>query len=139
MGSLVTKDEVRKCFTPALSVEDITDDQLEMRIDMVEDYIKAVYFNDQMPKQEQAKYPTLLIVLSKIVKRPNLLAKHGIIESVSIGDFKYTLSIAGKGTHKTAYEVARSWEDMALEILKARGNAWFFKKVNDDYYNNDYY
>ena len=132
MGELVTKDDIRKCFTPALSVEDVSDEELEMRIEMVEDYIKATYFNDVMPTQAQAKYPALLIVLSKVIKRPNLLAKHGIIESVSIGDFKYSLAIAGKGTHKTAYEVAVSWEDMALEILKARGNAWFFKKVNDN-------
>lgn len=132
MGSLVTKDDVRKCFTPELSIEDISDDELEMRIGMVEDYIKSVYFNDQMPTQAQAKYPALLIILSKVIKRPNLLAKHGIVNSVSIGDFKYSLAIAGKGTHRTAYEVARSWEDMAIETLKARGNAWFFKKVNDD-------
>ena len=132
MGSLVTKDEVRKCFTPALSTEDVTDDELEMRIEMVEDYVKATYFNDLMPTKAQAKYPALLIVLSKIIKRPSLLAKHGIVESVAIGDFKYSLAISGKGTHKTAYEVSRSWEDMAIEILKARGNSWFWKKVNDD-------
>ena len=68
MGLLVTKDEVRKCFTPALSTEDVTDDELEMRIEMVEDYIKATYFNDLMPTKAQAKYPALLIVLSKIIK-----------------------------------------------------------------------
>ncbi len=131
MGSLITISEVRSCFTPALEVADVSDAELDMKINIVEDYIKSVYFNDGMPTKTQAQYPALLIVMSKIIKKPGLMAKYGSPSSVSIGDFKYSLAIAGKGQHVTAYEVARSWEEMAIEMLRSRGNHWFFKVSND--------
>ena len=131
MGNLITVTEVRSCFTPELSVSDVSDAELNMKIGMVEDYINAVYFNDGTPTKAQAQYPALLIIMSKIIKKPGLMAKYGSPSSVSIGDFKYTLAIAGKGQHVTAFEVARSWEEMAIEILNSRGDHWYIKKSND--------
>lgn len=127
--SIVSKSDIRELFTPSLSTDDVTDDELQGKIDMVEDYVSAVYFNDTTPSSANAKYPIIMLVLSKTINS-HIMKKYGIPKSVSIGDFKYSLAVSGSG--KSATDVARTWEEMAIEILKARGTYhWRIWMAND--------
>jgi len=129
---LVKEDEVRNMFTPPLDYDDVSKAQLLLYIESVEDYIKSVYFNDSMPSRSKAKVPALLLVMSKVIKKPDLLKKYGVVESMKLGDFSFKLEGTAKGKHVSAYEVARSWEEMAHEMLKARGKKqWTIMKAND--------
>ena len=129
---LVTEQDVRNMFTPPLDYNDVTKAQLLLYIEVVEDYIKSVYFDNSMPSKSEARLPALLLVMSKIIKKPDLLKKYGIVESMKLGDFSFHLEGPGRGQHRTAHEVARSWEEMAHEMLKARGvSQWTVLKAND--------
>lgn len=130
--SLVTEQDVRNMFTPPLDYNDVTKAQILLYIETVEDYIKAVYFDDSMPSKSEARIPALLLVMSKIIKKPDLLKKYGVVEYMKLGDFTFRLEGPGRGKHVTAYEVAKSWEEMAHEMLKSRGKSqWAVYKAND--------
>jgi len=131
--SLVYEYEIRNSFTPPLDYNDVSKAELLLKIEAVEDYIKATYFNDAMPSRGDGKIPALLIVMSKIVKsNPGLIQKYGIVESLSLGDYKVTYSHSGRGEHVTAYESAKSWEQMAEDMLFVRGkNKWQIVLAND--------
>jgi len=130
--SLVKEHEVRSFFTPPLSYDDVDKQELLEKIEVVEDYIKAVYFNDSMPSRDDAKVPALLLVASKIIKNPRIAKNYEVITQEKLGDYSYKIENLARGKHKSATEVAKSWEDMALEILKARStNRWQIKKAND--------
>jgi len=129
---LVSEYEVRNMFTPPLDYDDVTKAQILLYIESVEDYIKSVYFDDSMPSKANARIPALLLVMSKIIKKPDLLKKYGVVESMKLGDFSFKLVTTGKGKHVTAYEAAKSWEEMAHEMLKSRGKSqWTVLKAND--------
>jgi len=120
--SLIYEYEVRNSWTPPLDYDDITKADILLKIEAVEDYIKAVYFGDSMPTRAKAKIPALLIVMSKVLKgNPSIVKKYGIIESLSLGDYSVTYALSGRGDHVTAYESAESWEQMAHRMLKSRG------------------
>jgi hypothetical protein len=131
--SLVSEYEVRNAFTPPLSYNDVTKAEILLKIEATEDYIKAVYFNDSMPTATKGRIPALLIVMSKIIKSsPNLIKKYGIVESLSLGDYKVTYAHSGRGDHVTAHESAKSWEQMAEDILDARKTVtWKIVLAND--------
>lgn len=120
--SLVYEYEVRNAFSPPLDYDDISKADLLLKIEAVEDYIKATYFNDSMPTRAKGKIPALLIAMSKVLKgNPSIVKKYGIVESLTLDDYKVSYAISGRGDHVTAYESAESWEQMALKMLKVRG------------------
>lgn len=131
--SLVNEYEVRNAFSPPLDYDDVSKAEILLKIAAVEDYIKATYFNDFMPSTDEGKYPALLIVMSKIIKgSPGLIKKYGIVESLELGDYKVTYSHSGRGEHVSAYESAKSWEQMAEDMLFARGSSkWQIVKANE--------
>jgi hypothetical protein len=131
--TLIKEYEVRNAFTPPLNYDDVTKAEILLKIAAVEDYIKATYFNDSMPSIAKGKYPALLIVMSKIIKgNPGLIKKYGIIESFELGDYKVKFQHSGRGDHVSAYESAKSWEQMAEDMLFARGSStWQLVKAND--------
>jgi len=130
--SLVREYEVRNAFTPPLSYNDVSKADILLKIEAVEDYIKSTYFNDSMPSATKGRIPALLIVMSKIIKgNPALIKKYGIVESLELGDYKVTYAHSGRGEHVTATESAKSWEQMAEDMLFARGTSkWQLVKAN---------
>ena len=129
--SLVEEYEVRNFFTPPLDYDDVTKAEILLHIEATEDYIKAVYFNDEMPSKSEARIPALLLVASKIIKKPDLLKKYGVINSMKLGDFTFKLATGTRGTHKTTYDIALTLEEMAHEMLRARGTyQWGMKVAN---------
>lgn len=126
--SLVKEHEVRSAFTPPLEYYDISKVELLLKIESVEDYIKAVYFDGAMPSRNEGKVPALLLAIAKVVKgNPKLTKEHGEIESLDLGDYSVDYSL-----EDGAYEIAKSWEQMAHEMLEMRGeNNWQLRLVND--------
>jgi len=131
--SLVREYEVRNAFTPPLSYNDVTKAELLLKIEAVEDYIKATYYNDTSVPVAEGRIPALLIVMSKIIKgNPSLIKKYGIVESLSLGDYKVTYAHSGRGQHVSATESAKSWEQMAEDMLYSRGkNRWRIVLANE--------
>lgn len=131
--SLVQEHEVRSSFTPPLTYDDVSKADLLLKIAAVEDYIKATYFNDSMPSVVKGKYPALLIVMSKVIKsNPGLIKKYGIVSNLQLGDYKVSFQHSGKGVHVSAYESAKSWEQMAEDMLYARSvGKWQIVKANE--------
>ena len=128
--SLVYEHEVRNSFTPPLDYNDITKADILLKIEAVEDYIKSVYFGDSMPSRIKGRIPALLLAMSKVLKgNPSIVKKYGIVESLSLGDYKVSYALSGKGDHVIAYESAESWEQMALKMLKRRGGENFWGEV----------
>ena len=130
---LINEYEVRNSFTPPLTYEDVSKADILLKIEAVEDYIRATYFNDSMPSPSKGRMPALLIVMSKVVKgNPGLIKKYGIVEALELGDYKVTFQHSGRGDHVSAYESAKSWEQMAEDMLFARGTSkWQIIKAND--------
>jgi len=97
-----------------------------LKIEMVEDYIKAVYFDNQMPERSDGKIPALLLVMSKIIKgNPELTKKYAEVSELELGDYRIAYDTTARGKHVNAYESAKSWEEMAHEMLRRRGSTTY--------------
>jgi len=122
--SLVYPYEVRNSFSPPLEFDDVGEQDLLNKIEMVEDYIKATYFNDSMPTRAKGKVPALLIVMSKIMRgNPVVAKKYNDVQEFTLGDYSVTYDSTARGKHVNAYESAKSWEEMAHEMLKKRASS----------------
>jgi len=117
--TLVYEYEVRNFFTPAIDYEDVSKAEMLSKIEAVEDFIKAVYFQDSAPTRSKAKIPALLLVCSKIIQNPKISKKYHVVRSETLGDYKYELWSPTKSS-KTSMDIALSWEEMALRMLKKR-------------------
>ena len=101
---------IRNMTNPPLSYEDLSEAELLAKIEAVESYCTTVYGTGD-------KVACSLLVLSKIISNPSLAKKYGTLNSETIGRYSYTLgNTSSKG--KTAYELSKSWEEMAYSILK---------------------
>ena len=125
---LVTEMDIRNFFSPPLDYNDITTAEVLLKIESVEDYIKAVYgFTSPI----DARIPALLLVASKIAENPSLSKKYHKIDSEKLGDYSYTLSKSVNSTYK---DISTSWEALAIRMLESRytsDSRWGFYKVND--------
>jgi len=96
--------------TPVLDYSDVSQAELLAKIEAVESYCTTVYGAGD-------KVACSLLVLSKIISNPSLAKKYGTLNSETIGKYSYTLgNTSSKG--KSAYELSKSFEDMAYEILR---------------------
>jgi hypothetical protein len=127
---LVTEMDIRNFFSPPLDYNDITSAEILLKIEVVEDYIKAIYgFTSPI----DARIPALLLVASKIAENPSLSKKYHKIDSEKLGDYSYTLSKA-VGSNSTYKDISTSWEALDIRMLESRytsDSKWTFLKVND--------
>lgn len=130
MGSYVQESDVRNFFTPALDYDDISKYEIDIKIEAVEDFVKATYFNDESPSASDVRIPCLLLVASKIICKPELAKTYHTINSERLGDYAYTLGGADKGD---PHEIAVSWERMALMMLRQRTSLkkYYMVRAND--------
>ena len=125
---LVTEMDIRNFFSPPLDYNDITTAEILLKIESVEDYIKAIY---GFTSPTDARVPALLLVASKIAENPSLSKKYHKIDSEKLGDYSYTLSKSVNSTYK---DISTSWEALAIRMLESRytsDSRWTFLKVND--------
>lgn len=123
LPSMVYEHEVRNSFSPPLEYDDISKVDILLKIESVEDYITAVYFDDITPSRDDSKVPALLLVMSKVFRgNPALAKKYTDVAELELGDYHITYDMTARGKHVNPYESAKSWEQMAHEILERRGS-----------------
>jgi hypothetical protein len=136
----VTENDVRTMFTPALDYNDICKAELLLKIESVEDYVEAVYFNDTATTADNARIPCLLLIASKIITSPTLAREYGTLKKEVLGDYAYELALTAStkdGLTASPHVIAKCWESMALEMLKSRsklankGYTWGLWRSND--------
>jgi len=133
----VQEEDVRGFFTPPLDYDDITKNELLRKIEAVEDFVQAVYFQDSTTSAAKARIPCLLLIASKVVLSPTLAKKHFTLKSEVLGDYAYELATptSTKGAEQSSpYLISLTWERMALEMLDNRRTStglWKIYKSND--------
>lgn len=128
---LVTEMDVRNFFTPPIDYDDLTKAELLLKIESVEDFIKAEY---DITSATDAKIPALLLIAAKIIQSPKLARKYYTLNSEKLGDYSYTISqpATNINAQSNPYLIALTWEQMAYKILNKRANnRWGFTVVND--------
>lgn len=100
----------RSFVNPPLDYSDVGEAELLAKIEAVETYCTTVYGTGD-------KVACSLLVLSKIISNPSLAKKYGTLNAETIGRYSYRLG-STSSSGKTAYEILKSYEDMAYEILR---------------------
>ena len=111
---------VRSFFTPPLDYDDVSKQELLTKIKAVEKYVELAF---QVTSSSDAEVPVLLLVASKLVFNPKISKDHNSIVMEKLGDYQYKLGdVTSSGKMSSnPWAISKSWEAMALEILKARG------------------
>lgn len=101
---------IRNFTNPPLSYEDVSQAELLAKIEAVESYVNTVFGTGD-------KVSCSLLVLSKLISNPTLAKKYGTLSAERIGSYSYQLGSASS-TGKTSFDIAKSWEEIAMEILR---------------------
>ena len=121
--SIVNEIDVRNFFTPPLDYDDINKAEILLKIEAVEDYVTATYFNDSTPTAALARIPCLLLIAAKIIQSPELAKKYYTLSEEELGDYRYTLAqpiSRGTDVQSSPFVISKTWEKMAIEILEKR-------------------
>ena len=128
MSDYITKyvgeDDVRGFFTPPLDYDDVSKNEILHKIEAVEDFVTAVYFNDATTSAANAKIPCLLLIAAKIILTPSLAKKYYTLNREVLGDYEYELAqpiSRGTDIQSSPFVISKTWERMALDILEKRG------------------
>ncbi len=132
----VNEEDVRGFFTPPLDYDDITTNEILRKIEAVEDYVEAVYFNDGSTTSGKARIPCLLLIASKIILAPELAKKYYTLSREALGDYEYELAqpiSRGTDIQSSPHVISVTWEKMALQMLNKRStnNRWKVYRSND--------
>jgi len=131
MGSYLTEKDIRNWFNPPLDYDDVSKASIDLQIEWVEDFVKAVYFNDTATTSSKARIPCLLLVVSKIIGANSEIAqKYSPFLSEKLGDYYYTIGSKSIGNPN---EIYLAYEDAALRMLRSRTTLakWDVERVND--------
>ena len=105
-----------------------------LKIEAVEDYVTAVYFDGETPSKSDARIPVLLLIASKIVQSPRLAKKYCTLSREVLGDYQYELPrpvARGTDVQTSPFIIAKTWEKMAIEMLLSRSESkWKIYKAN---------
>ena len=101
---------IRSFTTPPLDFVDVSEAELLAKIEAVESYCNTVY-------ETGDKVACSLLVLSKLISNASLAKKYSSLVAENLGDYSYRLGSVGG---KSAFEIAKSWEDVAYSILRAK-------------------
>ena len=100
----------RNFTTPPLDYTDVSEAELLARIEAIETYCTTIYGTGD-------KVACSLLVLSKLISNPTLAKKYGMLNAETIGRYSYRLGPTS-ASGKTSFDIAKSWEDIAYEILR---------------------
>lgn len=131
----VNEMDVRNFFTPPLDYDDVTKAEILIKIESVEDYVDATYFDGTSTSAANARIPCLLLIASKIILAPALAKKHYTLSREMLGDYEYELAqpiSRGTDIQSSPYVISVTWEKMALQMLNKRTtlNKWKLHKAN---------
>lgn len=132
----VNEEDVRGFFSPPLDYDDITRNEILRKIEAVEDFVNAVYFNDSTVSSAKARIPCLLLIASKIILSPELAKKYYTLNREALGDYEYELAqpiSRGTDIQSSPHVISITWEKMGLKMLDKRTTLgkWNMYKAND--------
>jgi len=133
---LLSEADVRNFFSPPLEYNDVTKAEILLKIESVEEFVGAVYFNGSLPTSDNSvKIACLLLIASKIIQTPTLAKKYYTLSSERLGDYSYTLAepiSRGTNIQSSPFVISKTWERMALDILNSKSTYKYkIYKVND--------
>jgi len=129
----VSEADVRSFFTPPIPYEKVSKAEILLKIQAVEEFVINTYFGGKIPPAEKVKIPVLLLVASKLVYSPSLSKDYLTIDSEKLGDYSYKIassSIRNK-SRVSPYELSKTWEQMALDILNSISPIWNVSLSNE--------
>jgi len=116
--SYLTEKDVRNFFSPPLDNDDIPKAEILLKIEVVEDYIDAVY---ELASSTDARIPALLLVAAKIIQNPVLARKHYTLSEEQLGDYRYVIAPTMRaGAITNPFALSTTWESIAVDMLRAR-------------------
>jgi len=132
----VKEEDVRGFFTPPLDYNDVTKNEILRKIEAVEDFVNAVYFNNSQTSATYARIPCLLLIASKIILTPALAKKYYTLNREVLGDYEYELAqpiSRGTDIQSSPFVISITWEKMAIKMLEKRTSLgkWKMYKAND--------
>jgi len=132
----VQEIDIRNFFTPPLDYDDISKAELLVKIESVEDFVEAYYFNDGSTTADKARIPCLLLIAAKVILKPELAKKYYTLNREVLGDYEYELAqpiSRGTDIQSSPYVISITWEKMALQMLDSRSSKKKFGlwKAND--------
>lgn len=110
---LVNENDIRSFVSPPLDNSDVSTAEILLKIEMVEMYIKRVYFRGGSPSSD-ARIPAILLIITHILSNATLAKKYGTLASESMGDYSYVLAPPGSNPNA----IIESWQSMAIQMLK---------------------
>lgn len=131
----VSEADVRGFFTPPIPYDKVSKAEILLKIQAVEEFIINSYFGGKIPPAEKVKVPVLLLVASRLIYSPQLAKDYYTINSEKLGDYSYRLALptarTPRGGRNSPYELAKSWEQMAFDILNSITPIWNIKLANE--------
>ena len=121
--SYVTEEDVRGFFTPPLDYDDIGKNEILRKIEAVEDYVEATFFNDSATTSAKVRIPCLLLIAAKVILSPSLARKYYTLNREVLGDYEYELAqpiSRGTDIQSSPNVISVTWEKMALNMLNKR-------------------
>lgn len=110
--SYCTTAFIRNFCTPPLDYVDVSEAELLAKIEAVESYCTTVFGTGN-------KVACSLLVLSKLIAGSSTLAaKYSTLVAENLGDYSYRLGGVGSSSSKSAFEIAKTWEEIALDMLR---------------------
>lgn len=116
----VNEMDVRNFFSPPLEHSDVRQAEILIKIESAEDYIDSVY---ELSSSDDARIPALLLIAAKIIQSPTLARKYYTLAKEQLGDYYYEMAqpiSRGTDVQSSPYVISRTWERMAIEMLRAR-------------------
>ena len=115
----VNEIDVRNFTSPPLNYDDVSTAEILLKIEIVETYVKRVFFNGGSFPSD-ARPAVLAIVVSNLLARADLARKYGSLSMERLGDYQYQLAGASSrdlDVISNPIEIIKSWQRIALEIL----------------------
>ncbi|RKY26041.1 MAG: hypothetical protein DRP62_00075 [Planctomycetota bacterium] len=129
----VSEADVRTFFTPPIPYDKVSKAEILLKIQAVEEFVINAYFGGKTPPADKVKVPILLLVASKLIYSPALAKDYLTIDSEKLGDYSYKIAASSprSRTKVSPYEIAKTWEQIALDILNSISPVWKIRLSNE--------
>ena len=131
----VSEIDVRNCVSPPLDYDDVSTAEILLKIEMVEIYVKNVFFEGGTIPTD-GRIGVLLLIMPNLLTNPSLAKKYCTLSGETLGDYSYQLT---KPTSKegalqpTPLGIIKSWHKMGIELLisLSSSNQYQMRVAND--------
>ena len=131
---LVTEMDVRNFVTPPIDYNDVSREEILLKIESVETYVKQVFF-DGGSLPTASRIGILLLIIPSILSSPDLAKKYRTLSSEKLGDYAYSISqpmSRGTAMQSDPFAISKTWHQMGLEIITklSSSNKFNFRVTN---------